>query len=660
MDNVFHSQRWRRVNGRFANDVTSSIEFATVRCTCSSTSGRVSGGNGVTEIVLAGHVTCLLMDNGVAIAIDRGTHQKRCTLKDPLQFVVRTICYNCWNDTVIVVHHSRIANNGLSISVFSCDRVRKGDPTPVPVAAELQSLLIPYPGFIEFEELNGRIVTSTEQDQRFQFWDMENYKKVFSVPNTEFKEIRIARGTVAFFRQPKNNVLPVRLCSAINGQILAECNLSLHPNRDLRFLELCGCYLLLKQDGACVRVYDLLLAHENRIKGTKEFLPKAVTFFPGQGAANTRKPSKTTSSFLAVHDSWMEVCSCTNGSLTSLVKIPAQPPKSPADCLQIIQDRELLLVYAAEQRSINGGANTERDLAPPPPEIAAVAATTTTNTTPLASWEKRDAARSVLPMEFQSVETPTSLSRRRSGRFGADDTTPLAPAAKQTSLAAAWGARPGESPLAVPGISVIDLATGRRLKFIKMACDEVINVLLYDPIQREILAGGSSGLHRITTSFERIEDSQYSIISDTEMVSAPTEAATTDDLMATHASALPRGPFPVSNASLSSVSPYRYPFDVLLSTSPHCRRRRLRQRPSPTPVKRRGGIEGTPTSGRVLQQHAAARRLKHKWRAGASSKALRKRSASKPTSRSVLVFCSIHGPRSSYCCSAASVLMGTG
>lgn len=74
------------------------------------------------------------------------------------------------------------------------------------------------------------------------------------------------------------------------------------------------------------------------------------------------------------------------------------------------------------------------------------------------------------------------------------------------------------------GITILDLRSGRRLGFVKLTCDEKINVIAYDAKRNEILAGesqrfnaspwfylcvclgGSKGLHHIRSSFRQLND----------------------------------------------------------------------------------------------------------------------------------------------------------
>ena len=82
--------------------------------------------------------------------------------------VVRSACYNKWNRTVFVVWHSRSYDLGLRIHIRNLDSVRQVSELNTPKnryddtivqglmsenssGTDLNGLIVPYPGFVEFE-----------------------------------------------------------------------------------------------------------------------------------------------------------------------------------------------------------------------------------------------------------------------------------------------------------------------------------------------------------------------------------------------------------------------------------------------------------------------------------------------------------------------------
>eukprot|EP00915_Cephaloidophora_sp_WS-2016_P004261 GHVH01005743.1.p2 GENE.GHVH01005743.1~~GHVH01005743.1.p2 ORF type:complete len:102 (+),score=14.65 GHVH01005743.1:304-609(+) len=59
---------------------------------------------------------------------------------------------------------------------------------------------IPYPGFIEFDDVNGGIFTMSNSASTFTFWSMKDMKKCFEIRDAEFQETRLSNGTITFFK----------------------------------------------------------------------------------------------------------------------------------------------------------------------------------------------------------------------------------------------------------------------------------------------------------------------------------------------------------------------------------------------------------------------------------------------------------------------------
>eukprot|EP00917_Polyrhabdina_sp_WS-2016_P026570 GHVP01056991.1.p1 GENE.GHVP01056991.1~~GHVP01056991.1.p1 ORF type:complete len:211 (+),score=24.09 GHVP01056991.1:375-1007(+) len=169
---------------------------------------------------------------------------------------------------------------------------------------------IPYPGFVEFEEQNGRIAVYSPKEEMFSFWDMKTYSKVFQVSSLRFREIRMSKSTVVFFEQPSSSSLKLRMCSLIDGSVLSEGVIPLLKHRTLEFLELCGSYLLVKQEDNPLRLHDLFAFTLQEIPGTQKFHPTAVAFFPHQSdfSEGNFKSTRTRWKFIVAKKEVLGVC----------------------------------------------------------------------------------------------------------------------------------------------------------------------------------------------------------------------------------------------------------------------------------------------------------------------------------------------------------------
>merc|ERR1712070_245050 len=135
-------------------------------------------------------------------------------------------------------------------------------------------------GFIEFDEVNGGILTLSNTSSTFSYWSMKTLKKVFEVDDSAYQETRLSAGTVTFFKKPVYDALPILMIQAIDGKTICSTNLPTETSRELQFLEVCGVHVLLKQAGRDIEIFDTARETKIEVPLTSKFAPLAVSFFP--------------------------------------------------------------------------------------------------------------------------------------------------------------------------------------------------------------------------------------------------------------------------------------------------------------------------------------------------------------------------------------------
>lgn len=151
MNSVFEWTRQRRRLRGFdcnKNSAIKAAEYVTFGCCCNDQ--KTTDRQPVTEIVLTDDIICILRNDGIGKALDKSTHQEICQLNSSpycrknhliaelkklflsfsLRFtlpfaVIRSISYNHVNNTIIFVWHSRVFNNGLSVSIHCPKRIKQ-------------------------------------------------------------------------------------------------------------------------------------------------------------------------------------------------------------------------------------------------------------------------------------------------------------------------------------------------------------------------------------------------------------------------------------------------------------------------------------------------------------------------------------------------------
>ncbi|KAH0486414.1 MAG: uncharacterized protein KVP18_001595 [Porospora cf. gigantea A] len=302
----------------------------------------------VSEIIFAKDLLCILFDTGKAIAYDLQTGIVKCELNEAIDSencTIRSLSYNKRNDTLIVAWNNSCNSKGLG--VFVADRYDiavHGLLRFSSKARRFENFHILYPGFLEFEDFNGRLVTSTSENHLFTFWDMESYEPVFSESNEDYIEMRISRGTVALFENLHEYRLGVRLCRLKDGMRIVDTCVNLLPGHDLTFLELCGCFLLTKQEGANLRVHNLLSGEENRVTNTVTLHPKSVFFFPTEAVDYIPEPSLEPLRFICTSNQGTSMFTSYGGQLIKSFDFENVPQTLNAEFTHILSDEQIMMV----------------------------------------------------------------------------------------------------------------------------------------------------------------------------------------------------------------------------------------------------------------------------------------------------------------------------
>jgi hypothetical protein len=125
----------------------------------------------IIELCAAGGLVFGLTENGICTAFDGSTGRRVCVVNDTHEEVVRSIFYNRRNSTL------------MTVSVFAHDNYSSLHCRAVPLAAlwagrleeavdlfETESLS--WPGFVEFDDVNAKILTFSADNRRYSVWSM--------------------------------------------------------------------------------------------------------------------------------------------------------------------------------------------------------------------------------------------------------------------------------------------------------------------------------------------------------------------------------------------------------------------------------------------------------------------------------------------------------
>ena len=125
----------------------------------------------IVEIIAAGDVVFALTLAGVCAAFRGKT--RIAFLNTTPDEVVRSLFYNKANQSIITVSVYRADNfSSLKCRTTPLEYLKRGKPDAG--FALFESECLKWPGFVEFDDVNGKVLTYSAQDQTYRVWDMTN------------------------------------------------------------------------------------------------------------------------------------------------------------------------------------------------------------------------------------------------------------------------------------------------------------------------------------------------------------------------------------------------------------------------------------------------------------------------------------------------------
>eukprot|EP01018_Ginkgo_biloba_P018992 Gb_11511 [translate_table: standard] len=200
----------------------------------------------IVEIVTAHDMVFALAFSGVCAAFSRETKRRICYLNICPVEVIRSLFYNKNNDSLITVSVYASDNfSSLKCRTTPIEYVRRGQPDAGFPLFELESLR--WPGFVEFDDVNGKVLTYSAQDRIYKVFDLKNYNLLYSISGENVQEIKIrASGHV-----------PLKIVSIEDGTVLKSFNHLLHRNKKVDFIEQFNEKLLVKQENENLQILDV-------------------------------------------------------------------------------------------------------------------------------------------------------------------------------------------------------------------------------------------------------------------------------------------------------------------------------------------------------------------------------------------------------------------
>ncbi|XP_047306991.1 uncharacterized protein LOC124910402 [Impatiens glandulifera] len=285
----------------------------------------------IIEIVAAHDIVFALAQSGVCAAFSREANQRICFLNISPDEVIRSLFYNKNNDSLITVSVYASDNfSSLKCRTTRIEYIRRGKPDAGFALFESESLK--WPGFVEFDDVNGKVLTYSAQDSIYKVFDLKNYSMLYSISDKNVQEIKISPGIMLLIFKASGHV-PLKILSIEDGTVLKSFNHLLHRNKNVDFIEQFNEKLLVKQEDENLQILDVRNSELTEVSKAKFKTPSAFIFLYENQL------------FLTFRDSTVAVWNFRGELVTSFEDHLLSHPDCNTNNIYITSDQDLIISY---------------------------------------------------------------------------------------------------------------------------------------------------------------------------------------------------------------------------------------------------------------------------------------------------------------------------
>ena len=234
----------------------------------------------ITEIVAAEGVIFALAHSGVCAAYERRTNKLICYLNSGEDEVVRSLFYNKNNHSIITVsvyaheNYSSLKCRSTPIAaILARDFQDKGIPL-------FQTESLRWPGFVEFDDVNGKVLTFNAQAKIYKVFDLKNYQELYQITDKNVQEIKISPGIMLliFNSVADGKEVPLQIRSIDDGKVLRTFSHEITPSLKIDFIEQFNEKLLVKQENTNLKIRDVRTEGQVVVPVSQFITPSAFIF----------------------------------------------------------------------------------------------------------------------------------------------------------------------------------------------------------------------------------------------------------------------------------------------------------------------------------------------------------------------------------------------
>lgn len=231
----------------------------------------------IQELIVAEDIIFGLTQSGVCMAFDQYSKRRLCIMNTSCDEVVRSLFHAKCSRSLITVSVYREDNfSSLQCNTILLEDVRQGRPDRG--WRIFQSELLRWPGFVEFDDVNSKVLTYSAKDRKYKVWSLKDYSFMYCMDEQSIEEIKISPGImlVIFNKSDDEASIPLQIRNIETGEILKDFDHKLTPRKEIEFIEQFNEKLLVKQHDGPLLIMDVRT-------GGKHGEDMACLSIPGEG-----------------------------------------------------------------------------------------------------------------------------------------------------------------------------------------------------------------------------------------------------------------------------------------------------------------------------------------------------------------------------------------
>lgn len=231
----------------------------------------------IIEIVSSNDLIFSLTHNGVCAAFSRDQGKRVCFMNLTDDEVVRSLFLNKTNDSLITVSvYKKDDFSSLHCRSTPLSHIRKGYLKYGRSIFETESLR--WPGFVEFDDVNGKILTFSAEDKTYKVWDLKTYAHLYTIEDDKICEIKISPGIMLLIHDRKDSHVRMRVHNIETGEKLKEVNHLVNRKKKIDFIEQFHEKLLVKQEHENLQIVDVCTNERVEVQRSHFLTPSAFIF----------------------------------------------------------------------------------------------------------------------------------------------------------------------------------------------------------------------------------------------------------------------------------------------------------------------------------------------------------------------------------------------